>query len=331
MAMLGDTLAPMKLSVRADLFSQLATMEDAGFPFDNALRLVHLPPREGPRLAGTRKWIRLGIADAGLKGGLFTTIEASLLRAAAASGSPSRAYRLLADHYARRVARAKMMKSRMMLPVIMLVVAVFVRPLPNLVAGTLTWRAYLLRYLLPFIAVGGAVCLLGESSQRWQSARALRNTLDRVISLVPLFGPIQARRNIRDFFDGLALLLEAGMPILDALPMALSTVRDQTLRRQLSRIKPRIEAGASFTQAVSEVSFPGHTLACALIAPGEASGALPQMLFRYSEAETAAINRFDELVAEWVPRIAYTSTALLIGYGMIQSGAFKPLLPQDLR
>ena len=331
MAMLGDTLTPMKFDVRADLFSQLATMEDAGLAFDKALRLVHLPPRERPRLARTRKWIRLGIADAGLKGGLFTSIEASLLRAAAASGSPSRAYHLLSDYYARRAIRTKVMKSRMMLPVVMLVIAVFIRPLPNLVSGTLTWGSYLLKYLLPLIAVGGAAWLLGDFSQRWQSARALRNTLGRVLSSVPLFGPIQVRRNIRDFFDSLALLLDAGMPILDALPIALSTVRDQTLRKQLSRIKPRIQAGGSFTQAVSELSFPGHTHACALIAPGEASGTLPQMLFRYSEAETVAINRFDDLVAEWVPRIAYTSTALLIGYGMIHSGAFRPLLPQDLR
>ena len=329
--MLGGSLTPMKLNVRANLFSQLATMEDAGLPFDNALRFVHLPPRDRPRLAGTRKWIRLGIADAGLKGGLFTSIEASLLRAAAASGSPSRAYHLLSDHYARRAARTKVMKSRMLLPVVMLVIAVFIRPLPNLVAGTLTWGSYLLKYLLPWIAVGGAACLLGELPHRWQSARALRNALDRVFSLVPLFGPIQVRRNIRDFFDSLALLLEAGMPILDALPIALSTVRDQTLRQRLSQIKPRIEGGASFAQAVAELSFPSHAHAAALIAPGEASGALPQMLFRYSEAETAAINRFDDLVAEWVPRIVYTSTALLIGYGMIHSGAFRPLLPQDLR
>jgi general secretion pathway protein F len=329
--MLGGSLTPMKFNVRADLFSQLATMEDSGLPFDNALRLVHLPPRERPRLAGTRKWIRLGIADAGLKGGLFTSIEASLLRAAAASGSPSRAYHLLSDYYARRAIRTKVMKSRMMLPVVMLVIAVFIRPLPNLVAGTLTWGSYLLKYLLPWIAVGGVAYLLGEPAQRWQSGRALRNTLGRVFSLVPLFGPMQRRRNIRDFFDSLAMLLEAGMPILDALPMALNTVRDQTLGKHLSQIKPRIEAGASFAQAVAGLSFPGQVRACALIAPGEASGALPQMLFRYSEAETAAINRFDDLVAEWVPRIVYTSTALLIGYAMIRSGAFMPLLPQGLR
>lgn len=218
-----------------------------------------------------------------------------------------------------------------MLPVVMLIIAVFIRPLPNLVAGTLSWGGYLLRYLLPWMAIGGAAYLLCQPSPRWQAVRALRNALDRVFSLVPLFGPVRVRRNLRDFFDSLALLLEAGMPILDALPLALSTVRDQTLRKQLSQIKPRIQAGASFARAVSELSFPGHALACALIAPGEASGALPQMLFRYSEAETAAINRFDDLVAEWIPRIAYTSTALLIGYAMIQSGAFSPSLPQSLR
>ena len=329
--MSGGPLTPMSVDVRAHLFSQLAAMEEAGLPFDKALRLVHLPPRERPRLTGTLKWIRLGIADAGLKGGLFTSVEASLLRAATASGSPSRAYHLLSDHYARRAARAKMMKSRLMLPVVMLVIAVFIRPLPGLVAGTLTWGGYLLRYLLPWSAVGGAAFLLCQPSPRWQSARAVRTAFDRVFSLVPLFGPIQLRRNLRDFFDSLALLLEAGMPILDALPVALSTVRDQTLRKQLSQIKPRIQSGASFAQAVSELSFPGHAQACALIAPGEASGALPQMLFRYSEAEAVAINRFDDLVAEWVPRIAYTSTALLIGYAMIQSGAFSPSLPQSLR
>lgn len=331
MAIFGGTLTPLKLSVRADLFTQLATMEDAGLPFDHALRLLHLPPRERPRLAVTRKWIKLGIADAGLRGGLFTSIEASLLRAAAASGSPSRTYHLLSGHYARRAARSKVMKSRMMLPAIMLAVAIFIRPLPNLVAGTLTWGGYLLKYLFPWVAAGGTAYLLADLSQRSQSVRALRNTLGRVFSLLPLFGPMQLRRDIRDFFDSLALLLEAGLPILDALPIASSTVREQALRTQLSQIKPRIQAGASFAQAVSELSFPGHALACALITSGEASGALPQMLFRYSEAETAAINRFDDLVAEWVPRLAYTSSALLIGYGVIRSGAFGPVLPQHLR
>ncbi len=331
MAGSAGSMTPMRLDVRADLFSQLAIMEDAGLPFDNALRLVHLPARERPRLAGTRKWIRLGIADAGLKGGLFTPMEATLLRASAASGNPSRTFHLLSNQYARRAARMKALRSRLMRPGVIFVIAILMGPLPDLVTGTLTWGGYLVKRLLPWIALGGAVYLLGELSRRRQSAPARRNTPGRALSLVPLFGAIQVRRNIRDFFDSLAMLLEAGMPILDALPMASSTVRNQTLRGQLSRIKPRIEAGASFAQAVAELSFPGRSRACALIVTGEASGALPQMLFRYSEAETAAIDRFDDLVAEWAPRLAYTLAALWVGYTLIRSGAFMPSLPQYLR
>jgi hypothetical protein len=52
------------------------------------------------------------------------------------------------------------------------------------------------------------------------------NPLHRMLLLVPMFGPMQARRNIRDFFDSLGLLLEAGVPMLDALPIA-----DRPIRR----------------------------------------------------------------------------------------------------
>jgi type II secretory pathway component PulF len=154
---------------------------------------------------------------------------------------------------------------------------------------------------------------------------------DQVVPFVPLFGPMEVRRNLRTFFDSLALLLEAGVPILEAFPVALDTVRNRALRSQLAQIKPRIEAGCSFGQALAGLSLFGRTQPYELIRTGEASGTLPRMLLRYSEAESAAIDRFDDLVTEWIPRIAYTSAALLIGYGMIHGGAFMPSLPQSLR
>ena len=48
-------------------------------------------------------------------------------------------------------------------------------------------------------------------------------------------------------------------------------------------------------------------------------------------SETAAINRFDDLVAEWIPRLVFTSSALAIGYGIFRSGAFLPSLPPGLK
>jgi general secretion pathway protein F len=335
MAMPSGSLTPMKFNIRADLFGQLAAMEEAGLPFDKVLDIVHLPPNEEARLKATRKCIRLGlgIAEAGLRSGLFTPLEASLVRTATLSGSPARTYRLIADQCARRAAHIKQLKSRMAIPVIMIAVWIILGPVPNLVTGSLTLSSYLAKHVLPWIGVGVAAYLLLDLLRRRQpSAHSSWGILlDGALPFVPLFGPIEVRRNLRNFFDSLALLLESGVPILEALPLALDTVRNQALRSQLAQIKPRIEAGTSFGQALAGLSLFGRTQAYELIRTGEASGALPRVLLRYSEAETAAIDRFDDLVVEWIPRLFYTSTALLIGYGMIHSGASKPSLPQELR
>ncbi|HEX4267462.1 MAG TPA: type II secretion system F family protein [Steroidobacteraceae bacterium] len=313
----------MKFNVRADLFGQLATLEEAGLPFDKVIDIVHLPPKEGPRLQATRKWIRrgVGIAEAGRRSGLFTPLEASLVRAATVSGSPARTYRLLADQCARRAARIKAIRSRMTVPAVMIAVWIILGPVPALVTGSLTVGGYLAKHLLPWIGVAVIAYLLLPLLRR----------LDGVLPFVPLFGPMEVRRNLRDFFDSLAILLEAGVPILEAFPTALGTVRNQAIKSQLAQIKPRIDAGTSFTQAIAGLPLFGGTQAYELIRTGEASGALPRMLSRHSEAETAAINRFDDLVAEWIPRLAYVATALVVGYGIIHSGAFMPSLPQDLR
>jgi general secretion pathway protein F len=326
--------SPLKFDIRADLFRQLAAMEDAGLPVDKALSLARLPLGARRGLTSMRRCLGkgLGVAQAGLQSGLFTPFEASLLRAATSAGSPAHTYRRLADHCARRAAHMAAIKSRMMLPLAMVVIAILVQPLPSLVAGTLSPGGYLIRCLLALIALGGAVWLFTGLPYSFQSGSLLgrKAPLDRVSLRMPLFGPIYIRRNVRDCFQSLALLLEAGMPILEALPLSVDTIRSRAIKQQFSQIKPRIEEGASFADAIGELSFVSAQ-AHAMVLAGEASGALPEVLFRYSESETGAIDQFDDLVAQWTPRVLYALVALWIGYGIVRSGAFMPSLPPDLR
>ena len=326
--------SPLKFDVRAHLFGQLALMEEAGLPLDRALSTAQLPVAAQERLTDMRRLLGLGLglADAGMKSGLFTALEASLLRVAVNAGSPARTYRHLANSYERRAARVTAMKSRLLFPMTMSVVAIFVNPLPLLVTGSLSPASYLLRCLLPIIALGGAAYLFARPPQSPRPSTLAPGTgLERVCLQAPLFGAMAARRSVRDFFDSLALLLEAGVPILDALPAAVATVRIQAIKQQFSKLKSRIEAGSSFAQAVRELSFVGRDKASAMILTGETSGKLPEMLFRYSEDETIAINQFDDIVAEWLPRIVYSAVALLILNSVISSGAFMPSLPPDAR
>lgn len=325
----------MKFTIRADLFSQLAAMEDAGLPFDKAIDILNLPPSEHARLEAARRLTRrgVGIAEAGRTSGLFTPLEASLVRMATLSGSPARTYHLLADQCTWRAARIKRLKSRMAVPAVMIAAWIILGPVPDIVLGHLTMSSYLVKHLLPWIGAGVAAYVLLDLSHRRQPSgqSSWRVPLDGVLPHLPLLGPMEVRRNLRDFLDSLALMLEAGVPILEAVPTALDTVRNLAVKSQLAQIKPRIDAGASFAQAISGLPLFGGAQSFELIRIGEASGALPRALSRYSAAETAAIDRFDDLVAEWIPRLAYTATALLIGYGLVHGGAFMPSLPQDLR
>jgi general secretion pathway protein F len=327
-------LSPLKFNVRADLFKQLRATEEAGLPTDQALGLTRVPGAHS-RLTAARKLVSkgMGIAEAGSTSGLFTRWEASLLRAASSAGKLAHTYRRLSEHYARQAAHVAAVRSRMMLPLAIVVIAILVQPLPSLIAGTLSPAGFFIKCVLELTAIGGAVYLFTGWPHRLElGSSASRDVpLDSVLPRVPVFGPMYERRNVRDCFESLALLLEAGMPILEALPLSVDTIRSQALKLEFSRIKPRIERGASFAEAVDELSFAGHAQAHAMIVAGEASGALPDVLFRYSESETREINQFDDVVAEWTPRLAYTLVLLWIGYGILRSGAFMPSLPPELR
>lgn len=322
------SLPTMKFDIRASLFHQLAAMEQAGLPTRQAINLTQLPQAEQNRLVQMQRWLGLGlgIADAGLASGLFTAFESSLLRVACAAGSPAITYRRLAQYYAQRASRAKAIKSRMMLPLAMLVIAAFTGPMPQLFSGKLTAPQYLLTSFLPLLAFAAAAYLFVELPRRLEKNSVLLLNLkpETVLGWVPWFSEMSARRNVRDFLESLALLLEAGMPILDALPLAVGAIHHSMLRRDFEEIKTRIEAGASFAQAIQSLSFAGRDQAHAFILAGETSGALSETLFRYTAHQTAEINAFDTQVAEWLPRIAYIGIAAWAAYSIIQSGAFMP-------
>jgi general secretion pathway protein F len=328
-------LPPLPFAVRAGLFRQLGALEDAGVPVDRALGMVRLPTVAQKRLVGMRSWLRRGegLAEAGLRSGVFTRLEAALVNAACSAGSPARSYRRLRARYDGKAARLARIRSRLALPALMLLVSDFTAPLPRLFAGSLGAGGYLAHCLLPLLALALAAWLLRELPRRLQAdSPALRPVpVDRVLTRLPVFGAMLVRRNVRDFCDSLALLLEAGMPILQALPVAVEGMRNASVRQRFAAVGARIESGTTLAQALAGISFPGAAQAHAFISTGEAGGALPEMLFRYADSETADIDRFDDSVAEWLPRLLYAFCALWVGYGILHSGAFMPQLPEDAR
>lgn len=319
---------PLPVALRADLFAHLAAMEQAGLPPDQAFALLRLTGAANARLNAARRLLARGNdpARAGRHSGLFDELEASCVHAALQAGSPAGTYRRLAGLYAEKCRLAAAMRSGMLVPLATFVIALLVRPLPALVAGSLTPGGYLLQVLLPLLVAAG-LFQLSRRLPRWlasEAPAAIRSPVERSLLRLPLFGPLAVRGGVRDFLVHLAIMLEAGLPMFDALPIATATVGNRTLRAELARIEPAMIRGATLTQALSALHLEGSERLVGQVLTGEQAGRLPEMLFRHVEAETAALALAWQQIVAWLPRLFYVLLLVWIGYGMISGGAFMP-------
>lgn len=328
-------LKPLPLQMRADLFNGLATMEKAGLPLTQALTVLRLP---GKAQARVEKMIQLttrgtDIASAGARSGLFTPFEVSVVRAAVQAGSPAATYRRLAERYNQQAQQRASIKSRLSLPLFVLIIALCVQPLPSLVAGTISGGAYMVQVLRPLVLLAGLIYLMIWFKDWLEQAPAtpLVLGLARLMTHLPVFGAMHVRQVNREFFTSMALLLEAGIPMFDALPKAVDSMHNPVIKADFARLKPRMTRGAGFTQALENLQYLGNDQVLGYIKTGESSGTLPEMLQRFVDMETVAITRFQQEISAWLPRMVYALLALWMAYGILNSGAFMPNLQPELR
>jgi general secretion pathway protein F len=211
--------------------------------------------------------------------------------------------------------------------------ALFIQPLPALIGGSTGAGGYLWRILRPLLVLGTLYYGMRWLWQRLRSASE-DSPLESLLLQLPLLGKLIVRRNVRDFFESLALMLEAGVSVLDALPAALDTIEIGAMRREFAEIATRVENGADLAGAIAGFRFlnrdnHGDRL-IEFVRTGEASGTLPEMLMRHTAMETDSINDFYKQLADWAPRVVYGLIVLWMAFGILTSGAFMPRVPKDL-
>ena len=190
----------LDFSARAQLFAHLAAMEKAGVPVTQALLSVSLPGGSKAALSSLQAQIASGsdMASAGLRSGVFTPLDSTLLRAAQASGCLAAVYQRLAERYSHRAQQGAAVKSRLLLPAAVLVLALFIQPLPALVGGQLSIAGYLWGVLWPVLALGTLYVLgRGLYRRRERAPAAAASPLDALLVGVPVFGTALLRRAVQ--------------------------------------------------------------------------------------------------------------------------------------
>ena len=318
-------------TLQADLYFQLARLDSAGFPAQQAFALLEGNNQLDSQLSQMQRHLKSGraVAKSGRQAGLFKPFDEALLNAGEISGSLGQIYEQLADYYSKKAIRARQIKSKLALPAIVVMLAIFIQPLPDLVGSKISGLDYLLMTVGTLFKLM-LLIYIGLNIINWLTTGPLKflglgPRVHRLQLTLPIVSDWIRNRQVNGFCYSLGLMLKAGLPALDAITKGINTIHNPLLRSEFNTAIPAISAGQSITSALMETqALNGEMMG--VISVGEQSGKLAEAILHQTNLVAEKHSEEEALWAEWLPRLIYFTIALQFAIGIIQSNPFAPIV-----
>ncbi|CAG7856601.1 hypothetical protein MCAMS1_01151 [biofilm metagenome] len=314
----------------AMLFTQLRQFEAAGLSVDQAFSLIaKSDERLKKPLAFMQQQISKGspISEAGKRAGIFNETQKMLIHAGEASGLLATVYGQLAEHYEGLHKRNQKIKSRLYFPALVLCIAMFVQPLPALIASEISGLNYLQHSVGRLLIIGFAVYVLIKLPDILANL-GVGKSWHRLQLRLPFVSDWLIKRQINEFFFMLAIMLESGLSFQSALPKAVATINNSCLRDKFDSALSSFHSGVSVFDTLRTVPVINSTM-LQIINSGEQSGKLASNLMHFSRLEADNLALQDEALAEWLPRLVYSVIAAWLAYSILGS-TISSRVPTDL-
>ncbi|MDR2195524.1 MAG: type II secretion system inner membrane protein GspF [Gallionellaceae bacterium] len=296
------------------LTRQLATLLDAGLTLEQAFSaLIEQSENESVRqvLAGVRAELLAGhtLAQAMARyERVFPDIYRALVKAGEKSGELSKVMLRLADYTESRRALQQKVGLAFVYPAIVTTVALLVvsglliyvvpqvvgafqqsRQTLPLLTQLLIGLSSMLQVSWPYLLAGVAVAALG--ARALLRREEIRFRFHAWLLRLPLFGRLIRGVNTARMASTLAILTGSNVPLLAALQAAAGVVSNLPMRRALEDAADKVREGAALHRALAASGlFPPVLIH--LIASGESSGRLDNMLERAAEQQEQEINSY---------------------------------------
>jgi len=317
----------------------LATLMQARLPLDRALSTLADVAEDGPRQDFMRQVldrVRSGatLADAlDESGQTLPAIVSGMIRAGEAGGHLETVLAQLAETLEHARALKEHVVSALIYPAFVLVTALgalvllLVAVLPEFRPLFEQTGAEMPVSTLVMIGIGeglrnyGAIvalvlALLFLVLKRWLDRPAGRLAWDRFVLRLPLFRALVVKLETARFTRTLATLLGNGLPLMEALPIAIGTVGNRAMRQALGGLAPRLKRGEHLSAAL-EACEPVPPLAVRMIRVGEEGDQFEQMLVRVGSIYEDEVKRsVQRLLALLVPGVTLglgVIVALIVG------------------
>jgi general secretion pathway protein F len=292
---------------------QLATLLESGLTIEQSLNAL-IEEAEHPLtrevLAGVKMELTAGSSLAGALGAYessFPDFYRALVHGGEDSGALPTVLQHLADYLDARQALRQKTSLALLYPILVTVVAVMIvtglliyvvpqvvqvfqqsrQSLPLLTRALIAVSDFL-RAAWPYLVV----ILFGAAMAARMALRRerIRRRWHELLLGMPWLGTLVRGVNTSRFASTLAILVGGGVPLLDALHSGARVMTNMVMKEAIERAIERVREGASLARALGETrAFP--PLLVHLVASGEASGKLEQMLERAARLETQALER----------------------------------------
>jgi len=285
---------------------QLSTMMKAGVPLLQAFDIV-ARGSTNPRMTRLLNEIR-GDVETGTSLSsafrkhpqYFDALYCNLVEAGEAGGILEDLLARLALYQEKMLAIRQKVKSALMYPTAVIVVAfvvlsvimIFVIPafkevfssfgadLPAPTLMVMAMSEFFVKwwYVIGIVIGGGTYTFL----QSWKRSEKVQFFMDRLMLRLPIFGDLVLKSVIARWTRTLSTMFAAGVPLVEALDSVGGTAGNLVFTRATEQIQRDVAAGTALTTAMNGVGvFPTMVLQMAAI--GEESGSLDEMLARAAE------------------------------------------------
>jgi len=230
---------------------------------------------------------------------VFDALFCNMIAAGEAGGILDTILKRLATYIEKAVKLQSQVKSAMIYPVAVIVIAALVigvilwkviptfaalfaglgaqLPLPTRVVIALSNN--LVRFF-PFLIVVGVAGSWGFKT--YYATEKGRRVIDAISLKLPVLGPILRKIAVARFCRTLSTLMASGVPILDGLDITAKTSGNAIIEDAIQQTRKSIERGETISAPLKETKvFPG--MVCQMISVGEATGALDTMLSKIAD------------------------------------------------
>jgi type IV pilus assembly protein PilC len=295
----------VKLQEISRFTRQLAAMTSAGLPLVQCLDILASQTTNkvlGKTIQQISGDIQVGstLADAlGKHSKIFNQLFCNMVAAGEASGNLDGVLMRLAEYQEKAEALRRKIKSAMMYPLIVGIVAVgvtlimlvFIVPtfakMFSDMGGELPGPTKLVMNISDFLRayiwlICGAIAAGAVALMQYNKTEKGKFNIDTVKLKIPIFGDLERKSAVSRFSQTLATLLSSGVTILEALAITAKTSGNKVIEKGLKRTLEKITGGLSIAEPLKDTGvFPPMVIQ--MIAVGEKTGDLAEMLSKISE------------------------------------------------